>query len=171
MSVSLDIRVEDAALELVLARLETGLSGAGIATFLGATVDPYLRDRARARFQAEGDDAVGRWLPLASATQEIRQSQGYGPAHPINHRTGELERYITDSPNALTITPVGASLDLPGKPATGELQRKVRVAQQGDPGGSGQGATPPRPVMGVSEKDIIFVQSALSIYLGEMIRR
>ena len=93
------------------------------------------------------------------------RSQNYGPAHPINHRTGELEAYITGSPHLLEVTPYGASLTMPGTEPTGELKRKVRVAQAGDPGSATNGLTPPRPVIGVNEKDLLFVLTSMQSFI------
>jgi hypothetical protein len=149
----------------MLSALEIALEPASLAIFLGESIDPYIRSRAEARFASEGDDVVGKWLPLASSTEQIRAQAGYGPAHPINRRTGELEEYITKSPHRIETTPIGASLVMPGEPAGGELGKKVITAQEGWPASGRSGATPPRPVIGVNEKDLLFVLTSLSTYV------
>jgi hypothetical protein len=151
-----------AGVEYLLNKVSVSLSPIGMAAFMGGSVDAYLHNRARDRFQNEGDDAVGKWLPLAAATQEIRASQGYGPDHPINVRTHELENYIVGSPSEITVTPVGATLTLPGKEPAGRLQKKVRTAQAG----TDIPLTPPRPVLGMNETDLIFVMDALSAHIA-----
>lgn len=152
---------DDEGVQKMLSHLDTCLNPVAIAGFLGATVDPYLRSRIRDRFQDEGDDVVGKWLPLASATVEIRSSQGYGGAHPINRRTGRLEEYIAGSPNQITIHSLGATLTLPGNRPSGELKKKVETAQKGRE----NPRTPPRPVLGMNEKDLAFTLTALAIYI------
>jgi hypothetical protein len=161
---TLEIIVEDRGVEAMLLRLDTAFSPTGLATFLASTVDPYIRQRAEARFAAEGDDVTGKWVPLAAATQDIRSSMGYGPSHPINRRTGELEDYIVNAPHDIMQIPEGASISLPGHPPSNpELAEKVSTAQQGKKG-KGRRDTPARPVMGLNERDTMFVVAALSFY-------
>lgn len=145
----------------MLDHLETKLNPVGMATFLGQVIDPYLHSRAEGRFLSEGDDAVGKWVPLSHATQAIRAQQGYGSAHPINHRTGELEDYITGTPGAAHPHALGATLTFPGNPPKGELKTKVETAQRGKTSPQ----TPPRPVLAVNEKDLAFTLGALAAYI------
>lgn len=159
--ISISIWGDDAGVQGMLHLLDTSLNPVAIAGFLGATVDPYLRTRARNRFRDEGDDAVGSWAPLKESTQDIRAQSDYGAAHPINVRTGELERYILDSPNRLTIAPWGSALTLPGTPPAGVLKDKVSIAQIG----GGEYNTRPRPVLGLSETDLGFVLTELAFYI------
>ena len=157
--IAIRIAGDNRGVERMLHALDTALNPVAVASFLGAEVDPYLRERGRSRFQNEGDDVVGQWAPLKEATQNIRLQMGYGAAHPINKREGELEEYITESPNNLTVTPWGAQLTLPGTPPQGELLDKVKRAQQGDD------RTVPRPVLGMNEADLAFVLVALAQHI------
>lgn len=161
MIVDLHYQVDDKSVETLFADLYAVLAPPAIGAFLGSTIDPYLRQRAQERFQSEGDDVVGAWLPLTSATQKIRASQGYGSAHPINHRTGKLEAYITESPNQISVHSLGATLTLPGNRPTGEMKRKVETAQVGKVYPN----TPARPVLGMNERDLAFTMSALELYI------
>lgn len=168
---TLTFEVNDRQVTRLLANLDTALSPAGIAGFLGATVDPYLRERAQRRFDNEGDDVVGKWVQLAGATQQIRASQGYGPSHPINKRTGDLEAYIVDAPHRLTVDAIGATLVLPGAPASGVLRTKVITAQRGQTATQGgKRETPARPVLGMNERDLAFVIAAMSFYVTKAAR-
>jgi hypothetical protein len=152
----------------MLDHLDNKLGPQGLTAFLSMTVFPYLMDRAKQRFQDEGDDVVGKWAPLAPATEVIRQSMGYGGAHPINVRTGELERYITQgSPSAsVQASPLGAFLQHPASAPSGKLKSKVKTAQQGDPK-FGRNGTPPRPVLGMNEVDLGYVMTALAFFVGQ----
>lgn len=144
------------SVEVLLRRMDTALNPAAIASFLGGVVDPYLRKRMENRFAQEGDDVTGGWAPLKKSTQDIRSELGFGAAHPINKRTGDMEDYITNTPNSLLIHPWGAALTLPGKAPTGETRAKVKRAQQGDH------RTVKRPVLGMNERDLVFVLTALA---------
>lgn len=157
--IAIQIAGNDAGVQRMLDILDTALNPVALAGFLGATVDPYLRSRAKTRFEQEGDDVTGGWAPLKEATQNIRISLGYGAAHPINKREGDLEDYIVDSPNALLVHPWGASLKLPGKPPQGDMIDKMETAQRGGP------RTVPRPVLGMNERDLAFVLLALATHV------
>lgn len=141
--------------------LDTALNPAAIATMLGAEVGPYLRQRAKNRFRNEGDDVVGQWSPLRPATQTIRASQGFGPDHPINRRTGALERYITQSPDAISLASWGATLRYPAQYPRGELRDKVTTAQKGRV----KPNTVPRPVIGLNSRDLEFVLVAIAWHM------
>ena len=152
---------DTAGVQAMLLRLENALSPTGVGGFLAAGVDPILRKRASDRFRSEGDDAVGQWLPLSRFTQNIRATQGYGPSHPINRRTGRLENYITQSPSNVQIFSGGARLEYPGTQPSGDTADKVRTAQVGSPFPS----TPPRPVLAVNERDLEMVLLGLAMHI------
>lgn len=153
---------DDRQVMRMLSRIGATISPPSLGTWLGTQVDPWVRRRARERFQKEGDDVTGPWAPLKAATQHIRQQQGYGSSHPINKRTGQLEQYITGGPNRITIFASGATLTLPGRPPRGELKTKVETAQGGKPFPS----TVPRPVMGLNERDLLAVLTDLSLFIA-----
>jgi hypothetical protein len=151
-----------------LEALDTALNPLAVAAFLGAEVAPYLQQRAKARFADEGDDVVGRWLPLKEATERIRLAgaeQGLwnvGPAHPINVRTHEMEEYVTSGLGELLPTAFGAVLNYPRPRQSSSLRAKMKGAQQG----TSDGRTPPRPVIGLNERDLIFVLQALAWHMA-----
>lgn len=165
--IDIDITGDTQYVEKMITQLDFKLGPQGLTAFLAMTVFPYLISRAKERFQSEGDDVVGKWTPLAPTTEVIRQSMGFGGAHPINVRTGELERYITQgSPSAsVQASPLGAFLKHPASPASGKLKSKVKTAQQGDP--KFARGVPPRPVLGMNEVDLGFVMAALAFYVGQ----
>ena len=152
-------KVDDKALRLSFDRLILLLSPAGAASFLGTSVGPYLSKRAGERFANEGDDAVGgAWAPLKPGTVAIREEMGFPGEHPINVRTGELERWVVGSGWDAYPFGAGASLRYPGTAPTGTLKEKVVTAQRGrkDPD------TVARPVLAVNEADMLFVIAALA---------
>ena len=162
--IGLQIIGDDRGVTALLSNLERALEPPSIASFLGSRVDPILRKRAKDRFRMEGDDVSGGWVPLASSTQAIRASQGYGPAHPINKRTGQLEDYITGYRPDISIDPgLGASINFPGGSPQGDLADKLKVAQSG----ALFPRTPARRVLGVNEKDLELIMIALSRHIAQ----
>lgn len=155
--------------EAHLLALDTALNPLAIAALLGAEVTPYLATRAKARFAEEGDDVTGKWAPLSEATQNIRAAgaqQGLwsvGPAHPINVRTHEMENYVTSGLGELLPTAYGAVLQYPRPQRSADLQKKMKTAQQGD-----GGRTPRRPVIGLNERDMTFVLTALAFHIQKV---
>lgn len=160
--IDISIIGDDAGVQHVLLRMNSALEPTQMGGWLRGVVGPYIRGRASARFASEGDDVTGGWLPLALVTQQIRARDGYGPAHPINRRSGELENYIVSSPDDINVHSEGATLTYPGAAPSGELADKVRVAQQG----SQWPSTPPRPVLGVNERDLEFVLGSLANHIA-----
>lgn len=159
-------KVDDKALRRALENLISLLSPVGAAAWLGEAVGPYLSERAGTRFATEGDDASGQWLPLKEPTIAIREEQGYGGAHPINRRTGELEEWVVDGGWDAYPTGFGASMRYPGTQPAGELRKKVETAQRGRPDPN----TAPRPVLAVNETDLLFVTAAFAASMTEVFR-
>lgn len=139
-------------------KLQLLLGTEGLLTFLGTTVAPYLRERAEERFAMEGDDVTGPWAPLSDVTVAIREGTGFPGAHPINRRTGELEEWVTQGNYfAYPVAPNTAAMRFPGTQPSASVARKYQTAQRGKTSPT----TPPRPVLGVNEKDLLFVTAAL----------
>lgn len=162
-SASIQITVDESDVERLLRNVGDALDTVGIYAFLHSSVGPWLRERAENRFANEGDDVVGNWEPLSPATNLMRADQGFPPEHPINHRTGELERYITRSGWDIMTSPTLSVLKFPGGPPPGgELANKVRTAQAG----SFNPATVPRPVLGLNEADLAFTLAAMATFIS-----
>lgn len=163
---STDARAALNALEWAISPLSAGM-------WLSGQMSPFLVRRAQQRFANEGDDAVGRWLPLRESTEELRANSGFPRDHPINRRTGELEEYITSGGNDVALTAMGARLTMPGSAASGELHDKVATAQEGRGfGGSRAPSEPhtvPRPVLGLSGTDLEFALVSLNTWVHEMV--
>lgn len=164
--IDIDLTGDSQYVDKMINHLDQKIGPQGLTAFLAMTVFPYLIQRAKERFQDEGDDVVGKWTPLAPATEVIRQQMGYGGSHPINRRTGELERYITQGSVTASVqaSPLGAFLQHPASPPSGKLKSKVKTAQQGDPS-FGRGV-PPRPVLGMNEVDLGYIMTALAFYVS-----
>lgn len=145
--------------QAMLAHLQNKLSPPNLGAFLLGQVDPYLRARADARFQSEGDDVTGKWAPLEQATEMIRASQGFPAAHPINERTGELRDYLANAPSAVSMNVIGTTLTYPGAAPSGELADKMATAQAG----RSYPETVARPVLGMNHNDLTAVLTMLSL--------
>lgn len=145
--------------------LRAGMVAVSPASMMGWLAGPMtegIQQRANERFLAQGDETTGPWEPLRDTTLMFRDAQGFGPA-PINVRTGELERYITDSPGGVISTGQGATLVYPGDaPDNKYLTRKVVTAQQGWPGGANKASTPARPVLALGMPDMEYALVSLA---------
>lgn len=122
---------------------------------------PVLRERLSQRFEAEGDDVVGAWLPLAETTVRIR-----GSAHPINVRTGALKGAMLNNPPRIERHSLGATMWFPGD-VSSDIQDKLQVAQYGGVTPQGQ-SVPPRPILGVNEADLELIMVALGEYIAKV---
>jgi hypothetical protein len=58
-------------------------------------VDQAFHAIVAQQFASEGEHGGRPWAPLARSTQLSRARRGLGPAHPILHATGDLERSLT----------------------------------------------------------------------------
>lgn len=156
MVADVDVIIFTDDVTMTLGKIADLLSPLGMIPFMETVMGPYLSRRAKGRFASEGDDAVGAWQPLRSSTIAIRESLGF-PAGPINRRTGELEEWVVNG--GQDAYPVGpdTTMAFPGRKPAGELLKKVQTAQHGDP----LTRTVPRPVLAVSETDLIFLQTQL----------
>jgi len=160
--IDVEIVGDAVGVEAMLLRMEAALTGPGLVQYLATIVDPYLRTRAQDRFRSEGDDVTGPWAPLSPFTQNDRAAHGYGPAHPINRRTGQMEDFIVGAPSNILVAPYGARLVYPGRRASGLLGKKVETAQRGI---QGHPYTPPRPVLGVNARDLEMVLLGLAMHI------
>ena len=157
------IEGDDTQVRSILQHLDSTLNPFIMAPWMEQTLTPWFQERGRMRFQEEGDDASGKWLPLKPATHKFRIQAQVGAAHPINRRTGELENYITNgAPGFAHPNTLGVTFTFPGKPPIGELKDKVETAQRGRdyPG------TDPRPVLAINERDLLAVMTDLALYLS-----
>lgn len=161
-SVNVVITGDSRGVDLMVSRLSLLLSPVGMAAFLGGQVTPYLKQRAQSRFASEGDEAVGGpWAALLPATVQIRENLGLSGEHPINRRTGELERWVTDSAPSVLAGAGIATLVYPGNKPVGKLSEKVKTAQTGKRGGGK--STAPRPVLGIDQTDYAAILMMLAV--------
>lgn len=156
--------VDTSDVEDMLFDVMAALGPAGLSSFMALRMTPWLQHRAEDRFVEEGDDASGRWGPLMASTIERRERAGYGGAHPINVRTGEMEAFITGAIGQAISTPEGVTLVYPSEEPDGKLYDKVLYAQEGR-GGNHQGT--PRPVLAIGETDVLEMQTALMLFIQE----
>lgn len=145
----------------IFSTLSGNLMGGSISVWLRDEVDVYLRRRMEQRFTGEGDDVVGKWLPLASATEKIRAAKHFPPAHPINERTHYMRDWLTGYDGQIQATGVDVTLTQPGQVAAPLTQQKINTAQHG----KSYPQTPPRPVIGVNSADSDWIQNSLVHYM------
>lgn len=161
-SISVSIVGDSREVDRLISRLDFLLGPVGMTYFLAGQVTPYLKARARNRFASEGDEMSGPWAALSPVTASIRSTLGFPPDHPINHRTGALERWVVDSAPTVLMTPVVSVLTYPGTPPTGKLREKVITAQTGRTASKTSG-TVPRPVLGMDATDYVAILAMLAL--------
>lgn len=143
-----DIFVDDRDVRRVIAALNVTLSDESLEQFLVQRVQPYLKERAEARFRRQGDDRSGRWAPLKPSTKRKRKAEGFPPSRPINIRTGELHDFIMGSAAGHGSGGGQAYLSMPGRGTPGQ-EIKALIAQRGNRR-TGQ---PARPVLAINQVD------------------
>lgn len=169
VSVTLFIAGDKNSVRNMLDHLDSCFSAQGMTEFFGTAVVPYLRMRAGERFAQEGDNASGKWAPLAPATIDYREAgiasgefRGISGAHPINRRSGSMEEYITQGVGEVITEGRSSSILYYPKrtvPARNTLSKKVRYAQTGQPNGKA------RPVLSVDATDLAAVTTKLAYFL------
>lgn len=167
IDLQIDLDHKDAL--LVVWGVAQATSPHSLVTFLETYMEQRIQTRAQERFDKESALDIGKggsWEELKPSTVDYREAQGFPGQHPINRRTGELERYITQSDADTRMTATGATLRYPGSRATGELGKKVYVAQAGwrFP------ETPARPVLGWGASDLSFASWSLYRWILEQMR-
>lgn len=149
----------------ILATLDKRLSQTGLMWFLEKRVSPYMSDVMVDRFAYAGDKAVGGpWPPLAAYTERLKRSLG-APGDAPNERSGDMLYHLTYN-HAVEAWSLGAQLRIPDH-SDQAMEKKIRTAQEGESTASNPfgGATPPRPVLAVSEQDEIVIQQMFDSYL------
>jgi len=161
MSIIVDVRIDTAQVQAIMAILQARLSSPGLHGWLHGVMVPFLQNRAINRFANEGDEVTGKWTPLKASTVMIRQAHGHPGDHPINVRTGQMRNFIVAAPGSTKGSAGYAALTWPGPVPTGKMMTKVQTAQVGNPGAN----TVARPILGVGPNDSIFAIAALTQYL------
>lgn len=151
----IDFRLDDKKMYAALWATMQAVSPKGSAMFLDQVYLRWLKERAAARFQNQGDDTVGNWAPLKPATLEYRREAGFSPT-PINVRTGAMRAWMTESDPKFFFKGTGVTMRYPGNVPRGELRSKVKTAQSGRGRGNHPGPkTPPRPILGIGAPDLV----------------
>lgn len=160
--IDFDIVGDKYGVQRMLKHLDSAFSVEGLAAFLKVSVEPWLRERAKGRFDSEGDDASGKWAPLQQTTIDFRERDGFNGPGPINRRTGELEAYITGADMGIVSVPGLATLTYPKEPPKGKaLSQKVSTAQKG----RSQPNTVARPILALSERDLGAILTQLAFHV------
>jgi hypothetical protein len=157
----IDIQTDVDGPQRIFAQLEAKVQQSSLADWLYNVVSPYVAERIQDRFSSEGDDVSGPWAPLRSTTEAFRTSKGFPPDHPINVRTHLMEGFLVGDPGRVSTSGAGVTLTHPGNTPGPLTALKIQAAQQGKTFPQ----TPPRPVIGLSNLDSIFINSELVRYL------
>ena len=163
------IDVQTSAVTFALEMVNAAISGPSLAAFAYGPLSEYLEGDIINRFsQAEG---ISTWPPLRPSTIRIRHGVGQFDDDAINERTGEMLRHLLTSKTITTLLDQ-ASVTIPG-PTSGETLRKIETAQMGriqGPDDLMPGAiTPPRPVLGLDERDAVAILALLAKHIETMV--
>jgi hypothetical protein len=148
-----------------VATLESRLSQTRLMWFLRHVVSPWMADVIVDRFAYAGDKTVGGpWPPLAAYTERLKRTLG-APSDAPNERSGQMMYHLAYN-HAVEPWTMGALLRIPGR-SDALMEKKIRVAQQGEPPGSNPfgGDTPPRPVLGLGEFEEAGIAKLFDTYL------
>jgi hypothetical protein len=150
----------------MLNTLEHRLGTTELMWFLQKYVSPFMADVIVDRFAYAGDASVGGpWPPLAEYTERLKRSLGAPPDAP-NERSGEMMHHLAYD-HDVEPWALGALIRIPGS-SDQLMEKKIRVAQEGDSGGSnpfGGGGTPPRPVLGMGLHEEAGISKLFDAYL------
>lgn len=163
--INLQIIGEDQGVRKMLTATLEAVDPAHMLLFMGGMVTPYIEARIASRFSNEGDDVSGKWAPLKETTQHIRETEGYGPDHPINVRSGAMKEWLLSNPPDLTTNGLEAIMAFPGGNPSQSVENKLETAQRG----SSNPETVPRPVLGLNSADAAFVLMALSEWVSRWV--
>lgn len=159
MTYNIDIRVDAKEVNRVIDLIDNRLQN-DLGHWMRDDLHDFLEKRASERFANEGDDASGAWAPLKPATWVQRARKGFAPAHPINVRTHDLQRFILGSAGSV----VGAgtwNYIWPDDPPSGELMDKMQTAQTG----RARPSTVPRPVVALGAGDYSNIVESLAAFI------
>lgn len=161
-----NVYIDTAPTIQMLDLVNLALSPASLLDFLETDAHDYLVEQIQLRFAYEGDKKSGSWPWLSETTIRIRESQGFPGPSPINHRTGELEEFLTDF-YEIDASLTGAELKIPGSPNSSVIERKLRTAQEGNPTNPipGFGPTPARPVLATGADDLAVLLERLQVHI------
>ena len=160
------VEVDASSALKVFEGVDRALQGAELAPFLDHIAGPHFQDRISKRFQHAGDQASGKWPALSPATTKIKLALGVDYPFMPNRRSQRMEDFLTSSHVASASGPYEAELRFPEQPKDALMERKLRVAQEGDNANfMGLGSTPPRPVLAVDSLDLREMVGLLSRWI------
>lgn len=172
---NVEISVETSDVERLLTSAELALSPIGMKRFVDTWAADYFRERAKRSFDTESDPATGVWKPLGQAANNLREYDGFPPAHPINVRTGELRSWLVNSRGTSLVLGSTVEYWFPELIApSGPAEAKLHTAQLGRPTGYNWlfpgHATPARPVTSITGGDVGAVLLGMVDHLYDTIR-
>jgi len=159
---------DQAKFDRMMTTLMDGLSAQGMDKVLRVDVHPIMRARISDRFEQEGDTTVGTWADITDVTKDIRADLGF-PEGPINHRTGQLRRWVETSYQMNRTGANVVEMAMPGPFTNPTLEKKFRKAQQGKAPGS-KIVTVPRPVLAIGQAENDMVTDRLKYHIDRVLR-
>lgn len=151
-----------------LARMEAGVSTAGILSFMEHALHWVLQAMAAETIDDQKGPGWEPWVPLKESTKRIRAAlPGIEPDRPINFRTGNLQNYLQNAPASYVPGPGGLIMSFPGDAE--QNSTRLMYAYHTAQGGSSRWGTPPRPVVGLAANEIAAIHATTQVYINELL--
>lgn len=151
-----------------LARMEAGVSTAGILSFMEHALHWTLQALAADTIDDQMGPGREPWVPLKESTKRIRAAlPGIQPDRPINFRTGNLQRYLESAPASYVPGPGGLIMSFPGDAE--QNSTRLMYAYHTAQGGSSRWGTPARPVVGLGSGEIAAIHMTTVVYINELL--
>jgi len=165
-----EVIVDDTSSAHLLDSLTLAIGPASLEEYLRGDASHFFEQDIESRFNEDGDVKSGFWEPLSEATVNIREWYGYGGEGPINVRTGALQEFVQFGREFLA-GDTWAEMQVPGAAPNPLLERKLKTAQECDnsPNPLGSGPTPARPVLAVSDMDLMKLMELLVVHIDAFI--
>lgn len=162
------VMVDRSEVDRTMKRIDKALDPRRIYAWMQGPLEQILQEQTDERF-ADEQWSGGPWPALKPRTEQIRQSLGFQPDHPINVRYGELFDWLTENPNP-AVQIIGGNMTqmtFPGQAPSKLEEKKLSVAQKGarPSKAESRGAVPARPVLELSGANIATVLLAFNQYL------
>lgn len=156
--------VDDEGVRQAFIQLDKAISPRSLITFMRTKVTPYFRSQFDASFTLEG--RTREWSSLSELwTVSEREEKGFGGAHPIQQRTGDLRSLVTGFHGETWVAAGEVYYQIPDN---SELFEKYIGLQMGiNPNPlPGHDPIPARPMVEMVSSDVEMLLSMLSRHIN-----
>lgn len=162
----LELFIDKARAEKMIWAMGQATSPQGLSMFLLDEYKQWIEGRTTRRFLMEGDDASGKWVPLAESTIRYWRPRVGVYGGPINIREGQMFDWATESDASVRMNTASVTMRYPRNIPRGKLRPKVETAQHGRK----FPRTPRRPIFAVNQVDAEAFLTMFSNWLEDYLR-